>query len=69
MEGKTDYEISIENWVKEQKNLIDVMQNNIDYLKNEIKLKTISLQLNIMSLKHEKQALGNHLSKQIENGK
>lgn len=63
MEEKTDYEISQENWAKEQEKLIDIIQNNIDYLKNEIQLKTISLQLNVISLNHGKKALKNYLSK------
>ena len=60
----TDYEISMENWKKEQLNLIETMQNNIDYLEKEIALKNIALKLNKDSLIHEKQALETFLKKE-----
>lgn len=64
MAEKTDYEISIDNWKKEQENLIDLLQNNIDYLEKEIELKTRALQINKDSLIHEKQALENYFNKE-----
>jgi len=63
MAEKTDYEVSMDNWVKEQENLISTFELNIEYLENEISLKQQALSLNIHSLAHEKQVLEKHLNK------
>jgi hypothetical protein len=32
---KTDYEISVKHWIKEQENLIELIEHNIQYLEKE----------------------------------
>jgi len=49
-----EYDTSIDNWKKEQINLIKILDLNILYLEKEIKLKQLQLKLHKKSLIHEK---------------
>jgi hypothetical protein len=59
---KTDYEISVKHWIKEQENLIELIEHNIQYLEKEVELKIKSLEISRDSLIHEKQSLKNCLN-------
>ncbi|KFN39026.1 MAG: hypothetical protein JU82_08800 [Sulfuricurvum sp. MLSB] len=61
MSVDTDFEKSVELWVKGQKNRIQQLEVTIKYLKDEILLKQNLLELEIESLKHEKDFLENYL--------
>jgi len=63
MEGKTDQEISSEQYVGQMNLIIEYLENNIEYMEKEIEIKQRMLQTDKDSLIHEKQALKNYLSK------
>ena len=63
MDIKIEHEKSIDLFILEQTNLIDILKFNIEYLEKEIELKAKGLQLYKDSLVHETDFLNNYINK------
>lgn len=61
------HELSVQNWILEQRNTIEILELNLKYLEKEIELKQKEFGLKKESLENETKLLYNYL-KQTKDG-
>jgi DNA-binding protein H-NS len=61
MDIQKQYETSVQSWIAEQKNTIEILELNLEYLEKEIELKQKEFELKIESLENETKLLYNYL--------